>query len=255
MPLRLLLEGSNMKRVYTLVAMLLAMGSAWGQTSTATIPGLDGVEGSGLYIYAGPITFQQVFAPSQLTGLPIGAIITGMQLRLDSSWLTSSASTIPNFNVSMGPSNFAPDSLSTSVAGNQGPGTVQVRSGPLTFDAGSFPTGGSPNAFGPLIPFTNPYTYTGGNLLLTVSHSTPSSELDFDVGHRLNGVQIFQAQEFNTDTLVENSMDTGLAVQFSFSISAVPEPAAYYSAAMSLMLGGVLLHRRYRARQNAKANL
>lgn len=244
-----------MKRVYALIAMLLAMGTTWGQTSTATITALDGVEGAGFYIYNGPITFQQVFAPSQLAGLPIGAIITGMQLRLDSNWLTSSASTIPNFDVKMGPSNFAPGSLSNSVTGNQGAGTITTRSGPLTFPAGSFPTGGSPNAFGPLIPFTNPYTYTGGNLLLTVSHSTPSSELDFDVGYRLNGVQIFQAQEFNAGTLVENSMDTGLAVQFSFGISAVPEPAAYYSAAMSLMLGGVLLHRRYRARQNAKAKI
>jgi hypothetical protein len=241
-----------MKRVYSLVAMLLAVGTTWGQLSTATITALDGVEGSGLYIYAGPITFQQVFAPSQLPGLPIGAMITGMQLRLDSSWLTSPASTIPNFNVSMGPSNFAPDSLTNSVTANQGPGTVQVRSGPLTFDAGSFPTGGSPNGFGPLIAFTTPYTYTGGNLLLTVSHSTPSSELDFDVGHRLNGVQIFQAQDFGTDTLTENSPDSSLAVQFSFGFASVPEPAAYYSAAMSLMLGGVLLHRRYRARQLAK---
>ena len=233
-----------MKRLLSLAGLVLASGLSFGQSTVVTPSALNGVEGAGFYIYSGPITFQQVMAPSQLVGLPSGAVITGMQLRLDSTWGASDASTVPNFDVYLGPSNFPPGSLSDSVAGNQGPGTVQVRSGSLTFPQNSFTFGNSPNAFGPVITFSSFYVYTGGDLLVTVSHSTPSAELDFDVGLNITGSQVKQSQAYNSGTHTDDAPDTGIAIQFVF---AVPEPAFYYTCGIAAMgIGGVLWWRRKR---------
>lgn len=231
-----------MKWMLSLIATAFLVSTSLGQSTAVAPTALTATEGAGLYIYNGPITFQQVYAPSQLAGLPVGSIITGMQLRLDSSFLESPASTVANFDVSIGPSNFAPGSLSSSVVANQGAGTVLVRSGSLTFNAGSFPVNNSPNSFGPLINFTNSFTYNGGNLLLTVSHTAPSAELDFDVGSGIAGAQIFQAQSYNASTLTDSSLDTGIAVQFTFT-TAVPEPATMFAVGIGTAVCGAAVYR------------
>ena len=66
--------------------------------------------------------------------------------------------------------------MSLTFAANVGPGEVQVRSGPLTILAGSFAQGSGSNPPRPApwgfeIPFTTPYTYTGGNLVYTIQPS------------------------------------------------------------------------------------
>lgn len=245
-----------MKWMLSLIGAVVLASVASGQSTVIVPSALNGVEGSGTYIYNGPITFQQVYAPSQLGGLLPGSVITGMQLRLDGIFADSPASTVANFDVSIGPSNFAPGSLTASVAGNQGAGTVVARTGSLTFDAGSFPTGSSPNGFGPLITFTNSFTYTGGNLLLTVSHSTPSAELDFDVGSGIVGAQIFQTQSYNATTLTDNSPDTGLAVQFAFTTAAVPEPATMFAVGIGSTLCAAAFYRwKKEKRKRRKAKL
>jgi hypothetical protein len=63
-----------------------------------------------------------------------------------------------------------PTSLSATFADNIAPDVVLVHSGPLTVTAGSLIGGGFPNPF-MIIPFTVPYTYTGGSLLLTLRKS------------------------------------------------------------------------------------
>jgi hypothetical protein len=223
--------------------VLFALASTLQAQGTVVVPSaLNGVEGSGFYIYNGPITFQQVTGPSQLGGLQSGSIITGMQLRLDSAFNTSPASNNTNFDVYLGPSNFAPGSLTNNVANNQGAGTVQVRSGSLNFAANAFPVNGSPNDWGPLIPFTNTFTYTGGNLLMTVAHTAPSDELNFDIGGGLSDVQIFQAQVYNATTLTDSEVGSGLAVRFVFT--AVPEPAVWYALGIVGMVCGTVVMRR-----------
>lgn len=242
-----------MKRCVSLMALLISASLSWGQSTLVAPSALNGVEGAGFYIYNGPITFQQVMAPSQLLGLQVGDVITGMQLRLDSTWLASAASSNTNFDVSIGPSNFAPGSLTSSVAGNQGAGTVLARSGSINFPLNSYSFGGSPNSFGPLIPFTNNYTYTGGNLLITISHQTPSSELDFDVGTGIMGVQSYQAQTYNAAELSDSSPDSGLAMQFT--IAAVPEPATYIAAAVGITFGGLAVRRWQKKKRKMKRKI
>ncbi|HQR07423.1 MAG TPA: PEP-CTERM sorting domain-containing protein [Gemmatales bacterium] len=239
-----------MKRILSLVVWLTAAGLLWGQNTFVAPTALNGVEGTGFYIYNGPITFQQVMDPSQLLGLQVGDVITGMQLRLDSTWLASAASSNTNFDVSIGPSNFAPGSLTSSVAGNQGAGTVLARSGSIDFPLNSFSFGSSPNAFGPFIPFTTNYTYTGGNLLLTISHQAPSAELDFDVGAGITGVQTYQAQVYNSAELSDSSLDSGLAVQFT--LATVPEPATYIAVAVSVGFSGLAIRRWQKKKRKIK---
>lgn len=239
-----------MRRLLSLMALLVTASLSWGQSTIVAPSALNGVEGAGFYIYNGPITFQQVMAPSQLLGLQVGDVITGMQLRLDSTWLASAASSNTNFDVSIGPSNFAPGSLTSSVAGNQGAGTVLARSGSIDFPLNSFSFGSSPNSFGPLIPFTTNYTYTGGNLLLTISHQAPSAELDFDVGTGITGVQTYQAQVYNSAELSDSSLDSGLAVQFS--LATVPEPATYIAAAVGVAFSGLALRRWQKKKRKMK---
>jgi hypothetical protein len=126
-------------------------------------------------------TGQQVYGASLLSGLPVGAVIDGFRLRLAAGQSTvTSATSSSHFDISIGPSAFAPGSLSTSTAGNEGPGTVLARSGPITFPANSFVGGANPNPFGPLIAFTTAYTYTGGDLLLTFSDTAFSNSPIFD---------------------------------------------------------------------------
>lgn len=226
-----------------LLLVLIVCSRSYSQGTVVAPSALNGVEGAGFYIFNGPITFQQVYAPAQLAGLLPGSIITGMQLRLDSSFLESPASTVTNFDVALGPSNFAPGSLTNSVAGNQGAGTVQVRTGSVSFAENAFSFGGSPNGWGPVIPFSSTFTYQGGDLLLTVSHTAPNSELDFDVGSGLSGVQIFQAQLYNATTLTDSETGSAIAVQFSFI--AVPEPATWYALAIICLSLGTIWSRMW----------
>ncbi|MCA9287275.1 MAG: PEP-CTERM sorting domain-containing protein, partial [Phycisphaerales bacterium] len=63
-------------------------------------------------------------------------------------------------------------SARTTVFANNIVGAVtQVRSGSYTLTAGSLPSGGSPNAFGPHIAFDSPYLYSGGNLSILIRHN------------------------------------------------------------------------------------
>jgi hypothetical protein len=236
------------------VALLLVLGLSshcYSQGTAVAPTALNGVEGAGFYIFNGPITFQQVYAPAQLVGLLPGSIITGMQLRLNSTFLESPASTVTNFDVALGPSNFAPGSLSNSVAGNQGAGTVQVRTGNVSFAENAYSFGSSPNGWGPVIPFSSSFTYQGGDLLLTVTHTAPSSELDFDVGSGLTGVQYYQAQLYNATTLTDSEIGNAIAVQFSFI--AVPEPATWYALGIICLSLGTVGSRKWLKKRQQEA--
>src|SRR5207302_8764496 len=131
-----------------------------------------------------------------------------------------------NFDVYLGPSNFAPGSLSTSPAANQGAGTMQVRSGPLTFPANSFPGGSSPNAFGPEITFSTPYTYTGGDLLLTLRYTAASGQLLFDFQNTPDA-QFRSAFDYNATTMPDSSPGSYVLKFTASSLPAVPEPSSW----------------------------
>jgi hypothetical protein len=76
--------------------------------------------------------------------------------------LSQAANTMANFSTTTNNgNNFAANLLNP----------VTVRNSSLTLLASSFSTGGSPNAFGPTVNFTTPYTYLGGDLVITIRHT------------------------------------------------------------------------------------
>ena len=198
-------------------------------------------------------TGQQVYAASLLSGLPVGAVIDGFRFRLGPGQSTvTSATSSSHFDISIGPSAFHPGSLSTSTAGNEGPGTVLARNGPITFPANSFVGGAGPNPFGPLIPFTTPYTYTGLDLLLTFSDTAFSTAIVCDAQAGLVGTA--QGRQdvglYNSSTVPQNV--DGFAVIVQFDYVTVPEPTTLTLSGLTV-LGGLAYRSIGRRRAKAAA--
>lgn len=221
---------------------IVAIALAWplgASAATKVIPPVaDGAQGDDNYGLNFAITFQNLFAASQLNALPAGAAITGLQFRHDGSVSTSPLSSATNFDVYLGPPTGA--TLDTSVAGNEGPGTLQVRSGAITFPAGAFPSGGNPNAFGPVIGFNTPFTYTGGPLLVTLSYTdfTGGVGLDF-VSSGLTGNDARESVGYNASTVDDSAPESALVTQLVYT---VPEPTSVGIVAIAGM--GLLRRRR-----------
>lgn len=193
----------------------------WARATTTVIPpSVDNSEGNGFFTIAGPLTAQTLFPASSLNGLPAGATITGLQFRVNNGGTAGNFST-DHLDLYLGPATSS--TLDASVAANEGPGTVQVRSGSYAAPFGDYPGGASPNAFGPVIVFSTPYVYSGGTLLLTLSESDPSGSLDVDAVIGTPGVDYGQANAYNATTLDSGLGEYSPVIQLVYS---VPEPTS-----------------------------
>ncbi|MBL8822913.1 MAG: hypothetical protein JNJ77_10025 [Planctomycetia bacterium] len=246
---------SHLAMIAGVLLSLFSGACAFAQTvvvppSRANSEGNTGLQ----YTTTGGSIFQQLYGSSLLSGFPIGSQITAMQVRLnggDPSGPSEVLST-PNFDIYLGPSNFTVGSLSSSVAANQGPGTVQVRNGPLSFGINSYPGGATPNAFGPVINFSTPYIYTGGDLLMTItwSHAQAFTFIRWDFDNAIVGAQ-YRENGFYNDPVVPNNVTNGaLIVQFQYA--AVPEPTTLAFTGCAKLVAGAWYYRR---RQNRLAIL
>lgn len=117
-------------------------------------------------------TYQVMYGEALMANLPRGSVITGIQLRLRNTATQAfpqSGMVIPKFDVTLAGSSRTPDTMSTTYAANM-VNSVLARSGPLNVVAGAYPggaaTGTNPEAWGPVIAFTNPYVYSGGPLVM-----------------------------------------------------------------------------------------
>jgi hypothetical protein len=214
--------------------------------ASLTFPnGSAGVEGStsvsGLFNTA-PATFQFVWSSSQLGALTIGDQITGIRFRQDGPGSSASpGSSFTNYTIAVSASANPIGSLSTTFASNVSGTATVVRTGSLTFAPGDFPGGSSPNAFGPLITFTTPHAYTGGDLLFTITHSGGTGFFSADVTFNAALGDIVVA---SSDTATTGSFGPGIAVigQLEFDV-AVPEPATYAVSAIGLLVIAALRRR------------
>jgi len=121
-------------------------------------------------------THQIIVAASQLGELPSGTMITGLTYRLQPAQSSGYppvgvTANFANYAIELAPAANSPANMSTTFASNVGPGAVTVRTGPLVLNPLSFPNANNPTAFGPTLTFTTPYTYTGGDLCITIRHS------------------------------------------------------------------------------------
>lgn len=247
-----------MRWFLSLAAVLLCVPFATAQT--AVVPSaLNGVEGNSSYNMNGGFvaTFQQLYSGSLLSSLPVGVQITGFQLRLDGGQPTgpSNAYSFTNYDVRIGTSLNGAGSLSATVADNFGPDTIVARTGALSFGVNSFPGGNSPNDFGPVISFDNPYIYNGGNLLLTVTHTAgggSSIVWDGEFGGLAAGLAHYRQQNGVFDSPTTDSDFDGYALTVQFQYAAVPEPTTW--AMLGVTAAGTALYLRRRRKQlNSKA--
>ena len=118
---------------------------------------------------SGNANFQWLLGASQFSAVPIGSQVTSIGFRFIEGPSNGAAVTFPQWNLQLSSSLYAVGSLTTTFNSNVGPDAVSVRSGPLTIPAGSFQGPGLPSYPFFLIALTTPYTYTGNDLLATLS--------------------------------------------------------------------------------------
>ncbi|MFN3756182.1 MAG: T9SS type A sorting domain-containing protein [Flavobacterium sp.] len=137
--------------------------------------GYSNAQGTATFI--GPMataqrTYQQLIAASQLTDL-VGKEITSISYRIPANstgpWPAADFA-FANFDIYLSGS-VDPVNRSLTFENNVVGTQTQVRLGSLVIPAESFPSGASPNLFGPEIVFDTPWLYTGGNLLIEIRHS------------------------------------------------------------------------------------
>ncbi|MAE63758.1 MAG: hypothetical protein CMJ18_05755 [Phycisphaeraceae bacterium] len=172
---------------------------------------------------------QVVFGESELTGLSMGDVITGLTFRIDDAANSSLGTrTFSNYQILLGQSLNVPGSLSTTFSDNWGADVGAVRNGPLFIGANDWTAGGSPNAFGPTIDFQLGYTYTGGPLLLEYAHNGISGgsgrRVDTEGSNTgLDAQTIVGSGFFAGIANLQNNLNSAPIVQFEFT----PRPTAF----------------------------
>lgn len=198
-------------------------------------------------------TFQLNIEAGQLASV-VGQDITGLQFRLNNSataiWPTVDTS-FAFWDVFVGPG-VDPSAMSNTFAANFTSGPTQVRSGGLTFTAGSFgfgQTGTVPNAFGSAILFNTPYAYTGGDLTIEMRFSGQvgaTNQPAFDAitasGGPGNGWGVDFAGRWTSSATGTSGGNANFLVTNLLTQSSIPEPAT--GALAGLLLAGLLVARR-----------
>ena len=193
------------------------------------------------------ITFQWLIAASEFSSLAPGTELTSIGFRLDADSTNQPASDadFTDWQLMLSPSVNAIGALSATFADNIASGAVTVRSGALHLDAASLTGGAGPNPFF-FVPFSLPYAYSGGDLLVTLTHTGSANGFSGN-----DAVQIATVPGI-ADTVLQNSYNatTGTAHFYNVPITAfetgatvVPEPSTLLLAAVGLCLLGSIRRR------------
>ncbi len=200
-----------------------------------------------------PRAGQLLIGASQLGAISAGSQITGMYFRLYSNTAFNAAGTWPatpiswnNYEVRVGTAALGVAGASTTFAANLGGDTVLARSGALTLGANSF-TGGanSPaaNPWGPIISFSTPFTYTGGDIVIEIRHDggtfTPTRFLD-----AVNTTSPGYGTDFRSFTTTTFAGTTGAAAAFTITQLEFVVPGPGAAALFGIAGLGVLRRRR-----------
>lgn len=191
------------------------------------------------------VTFQWVLAGSQLTAM-IGDPITGIGFRLGGGTTDIGPTTYSMWDLELSSSLNPVGSLSTNFASNIAPNGVTVLSGPLSL--GPVTGGSGPNPFF-LIDFTSPFTYTGGDLLMTlnVANASTFNIFDVDANHVGDGVgdTVSQVPFINGGQPLAHFVNYPTTeFQYSGATSAAPEPSTLFLLGGGLLACSRLLKRR-----------
>lgn len=160
---------------------LLLTSVLFAQSRTEVIPSSEGllnrIQSSPVFITTAPVTAQCHFSADGLRNLRPGDLITGFDFRGATAGAAAPAAfiSILDFQVTIGTAS-GPVNRMGNVFGNNFATRQLVRSGPLGIPAGSLPPAGSADPWGAFIEFDVPYVYTGGDLVMQVSHTGSTTQ-------------------------------------------------------------------------------
>ncbi|MCX6612852.1 MAG: hypothetical protein NTW74_18630, partial [Acidobacteria bacterium] len=142
------------------------------------------------YTFSGyPATAQYIYSESQVlaSGIKPGDILTGIRFRMASGSVggPNLQFTYANWDLTISKSTRDVGALTSFMLGNMANDAVVVRRGNLLMPVNSMPSTKAVNDFGLYIPFTSNYTYTGGNLLLSMTHDLG----EWDGSHTIDAVR------------------------------------------------------------------
>jgi hypothetical protein len=200
-------------------------------------------------------TVQIALDSSQLASVPNGAMITGIGFRLVPGAPTVNKNLkYSSFDVQVGPSVNAVDSLDPTFTANEGAGTITAMSGPLTIPAGSLLGGQIVNPFF-VLDFTTPYQHQSGEtLLLTLSDTianaaTERQQIMLDALSAPNPFIAEDAELNSYDTDGYTGFFNTPIVELTYTTSSVPEVSAWALMLCGFgMAGGALRLRPRQAR-------
>jgi hypothetical protein len=240
----------NSLRILAIVLSLSAAASA----DTVTLPNIDDTNYGGQTSAAifGPagITFQWMFDPTEVAGIPVGSSITAIGFRLDANDVDgpSVPVTIPNWDLQLSSSPNTFDALSATFSGNIGPNAVTVRSGSLTVpvNALTFDGGNVPFYY---VDFSTPYVFDGSNILFTLTRDADPA-----------GTALWVDAEFPTTPASDGNTVRGGETStrgtvnfFSFPVTSLeytqptPEPSSWLLLVSGLGIGVIVARRRQSA--------
>jgi hypothetical protein len=226
-----------------LMTLALGCGCAIAPAGVVVVPNAN-TSANGNVNQAAPFgilsgTFQWELASSQLTALT-GDSLTAIGFRLYGGEASiAGPSSIASFSLELSPAVNPIGSLSGTTANNIGAGGVIVYSGALNL--GALTGGAGPNPFF-LINFTTPYTYSGGNLVMTATVTGGAANVIVDAnnyGDGLGDTSEGGKAEFFTYPITEFQ---------GSAVAATPEPAS-----LLMVCGGVAflaLQRSYKQRRS-----
>ncbi len=172
-----------MRLVY-LAIIVSSLGLA--QNRTEVIPSSEGllnrIQPSAFFITTAPVTAQTHFSADGLRNLRPGDVITGFDFRSATAGAAAPAAavSIANFEVTLGTASGAINRMA-NVFGNNFATRQVVRTGPFGIAQNSLPPAGSADPWGVFVEFDVPYVYTGGDLVLQITH-TGSSAQNLNIG-------------------------------------------------------------------------
>jgi|GEM_PF-1808417 len=160
-------------RIYSLV---FVASLAWSQT--AIIPADNATKAGDTvinFLFSGfPATAQCIYSERLVlaSGIKVGDQLTGARSRMATGSVAGPPFqfTYANWDLTISKSTRTVGTLTSFIQGNMANDAVPARRGNLIMPANSMPSNKAVNDFGLLVPFGTNYTYSGGDLLLTMSH-------------------------------------------------------------------------------------
>jgi hypothetical protein len=211
-------------------------GTVFAPRSLATVEGDSFAALTEGFYGSAPITVQLQIAASELAaqGLAVGNVITGVRTRLDGGQPTGPTANIvdPSLTFTMAQAANTIAGMSTTFAANM-LNPVVVYNAPYTLPANALPGGNTPNAFGPDIVFSTPYTYQGGDLVFMFTKpAATGATVTLDNATVYAGAGTLYRRLFNTaaQNATVGTLDPGFAIlAFDFStVAPTPVPSSLF---------------------------